>query len=123
MENATKALIIAGSILVAILLIAFGMRVFQSSSGTAKAGQSTMEATAITQFNSQFAGYNGKKLSASKINDLLQKVIASNAANKGKHEVKINGGNASSVTPAEHNVIINASCYDSAGYINNIELN
>ena len=36
MENATKALLIAGSVLIAILLIALGLRIFNSTTDTTK---------------------------------------------------------------------------------------
>jgi len=49
MENATKALLIAAAVLVVILIIAFGMRIFNStkdSSGQAvKAGQEVSNGT------------------------------------------------------------------------------
>ena len=39
MENATKALLIAAAILIVILLIAFGMRIFNSTSDTSEQAQ------------------------------------------------------------------------------------
>lgn len=41
MENATKALLIAAAILIAILLIAFGMQIMSSSSETGKQASDT----------------------------------------------------------------------------------
>mgnify|MGYP000047889785 FL=1 len=41
MENATKALLIAAAVLIVILLIAFGMRIFNSTSGVSKSGTDT----------------------------------------------------------------------------------
>ena len=57
MENATKALLIAAAVLIVILVIALGMRIFNSTSGATKeasnAGQaisnSTTEATNAAQ--------------------------------------------------------------------------
>ena len=62
MENATKALLIAGSVLVAILLIAMGMKIFNSTSETTQQSQATMDATAITTFNTQFTGFLNKEI-------------------------------------------------------------
>lgn len=90
MENATKALLIAGSVLIAILLIAMGIRIFNSTSETTQQSQATMDATAITTFNSQFTGYLNKQLTASQATTLMQKIIASNAVNK-THIVKFQG--------------------------------
>ena len=41
MENATKALLIAAAVLIAILLIAFGMRIFNSTSDVSGQAQDT----------------------------------------------------------------------------------
>lgn len=41
MENATKALLIAAAVLIVILLIAFGMRIFNSTSDVSGQAQST----------------------------------------------------------------------------------
>ena len=55
MENASKALIIAGAILIAILLISLGIIMFNSSSGTTDQAENTsaaMEAGAQAGVNS-----------------------------------------------------------------------
>ena len=41
MENATKALLIAAAVLIVILLIAFGMRIFNSTSDVSGQAQNT----------------------------------------------------------------------------------
>lgn len=41
MENASKALLIAAAVLIVILLIAFGMRIFSSTSGVGKSATNT----------------------------------------------------------------------------------
>lgn len=43
MENATKALLIAAAVLIVILLIAFGMRIFNSTSDVSGQAQGTGE--------------------------------------------------------------------------------
>lgn len=90
MENATKALLIAGSVLIAILLIAFGMRIFTSTGDTTQAVGGTMDATAATTFNAQFASFLNTNLTLPKANTLLQKIIASNAVNPS-HKIKFRG--------------------------------
>ena len=102
MENATKALLIAGSVLVAILLIALGLRIFDSTSGVTQSSQATMDATAITTFNTQFTGYLNKQITAMQANALEQKVIASNAVNKGKHEVTFTNKGAGTYTVTQY---------------------
>lgn len=46
MENATKALLIAAAVLIVILLIAFGMRIFNSTSDVS--GQATSTGTELS---------------------------------------------------------------------------
>ncbi len=46
MENATKALLIAAAVLIVILLIAFGMRIFNSTSDVS--GQATSTGTQLS---------------------------------------------------------------------------
>lgn len=115
MENATKALLIAGSVLIAILLIAMGVRIFSSTSSTVESSEATMQATAITTFNTQFAGYLNKQLTASQASTLVQKIIASNAVNS--HKVKFNG---SENIPTTANAGTYKATVDSTGYIKDI---
>lgn len=99
MENATKALLIAGSVLIAILLIAMGVKIFKSTSGTTEAAQSTMDSTAVTIFNSQFTSYLGKNKSKNDVISLVNKIIASNAnTNNREVIININIGDTSSTT-------------------------
>lgn len=87
MENASKALLIAGSVLVVIVLIAVGMKILNSTAGASESAQKTMDSTAITNFNMQFVNAGARIeseviLSGSKTLALQQKVLASNAVNK-----------------------------------------
>lgn len=81
MENASKALLIAGSVLIVILLIAVGVRIFNSTHGTAESVETTMSATEIATFNNKFIAYAGKKKSAAQAKALANVVIANNATN------------------------------------------
>lgn len=58
MENASKALIIAGAILLSIAIIGIGMAVFQMASGTISSAN--MSAQEIEAYNSEFSKYEGK---------------------------------------------------------------
>lgn len=88
MENATKALLIAGSVLIAILLIAMGVRVFNSTKGTTDQVEGTMNATEIATFNSKFTQYVGSGKSAAQVKSLANIIIANNATNTA-HKVKL----------------------------------
>lgn len=83
MENATKALLIAGSVLIVILLIALGMRIFNSTSGTADQVEGTMQTTEMAMFNNKFLSYSGSQ-SGSNVKALANVVIAHNANSSRK---------------------------------------
>ena len=57
MENASKALIIAGAILLSIAIIGIGMYVFNMASGTIN--QANMSGQEIEAYNSEFTKYEG----------------------------------------------------------------
>ena len=91
MENASKALIIAGAILLAILIISLGILIYNQAAGIANGN--SMSEVEITQFNTQFTQYEGKQ-SGTTVRSLLQKVISNNlnADDESKQvEVYLNG--------------------------------
>lgn len=98
MENASKALLIAGSLLIVILLIAMGVKTFNSTQGTTESVETTMNATEIAIFNSKFTSYLGNNKSKNDVISLVNQIIASNSnTNTNNREViiSINIGNTS----------------------------
>lgn len=75
MENATKALLIAAAILIAIVLIAVGIKVLSSTSGVTDEVGKVTEATGTAVFNSQFTDYEGTQ-TGTQVKALLNKVTA-----------------------------------------------
>ena len=75
MENASKALIIAGAILLAILIISLGIVIYNQASGVVNSN--SMSDVEITQFNSKFTQYQGKQ-SGNNVRTLIQDVISNN---------------------------------------------
>ena len=98
MENASKALIIAGAILISILLISVGIMVMNSTDEVTGGMQQQMDSTAIQTFNSQFSNYIGTQ-SASVARSLCSTVIANNATSS--HQVTVNGKATSAEISAE----------------------
>lgn len=82
MENASKALIIAGAILLSILLISLGIMVYTNARGSI--GNANLDSEEIQAFNTKISQYCGKNKSANEINSLVSAVAASNGAQKGK---------------------------------------
>ena len=85
MENASKALIIAGAILLAILLISLGI-MNQAQDTVNNSGMTQAE---ITTFNNKFLKYEGTQ-KGSVVKSLVNEVIASNA-DSSNPVVKVNG--------------------------------
>ncbi len=111
MENASKALIIAGAILLAILIISLGIMIYtQASNAINNGGMSDAETTA---FNQRFTKYNGRQ-KGSTIRTLVQEVMSNNnndqasnatrisinVANDGAGNTPATGGNAQIVSLA-----------------------
>ena len=81
MENASKALIIAGAILLSILLISLGIMIFSQAQDTVT--NSGMSEAEITTFNNKFVKYEGKR-KGSVVKTLVQEVIAANSNENNK---------------------------------------
>ena len=77
MENASKALIIAGAILLAILLISLGIMIFNQAQDTVD--NSGMSQAEITAFNNKFLKYEGDNKTGSEVKALVNEVRVSNA--------------------------------------------
>ncbi len=76
MENASKALLIAGAILIAIVLITFGVIIL--GQGSEIINNSSMSETEISTFNAKFTSFEGTKVRGSKVNSLLNTVLQNN---------------------------------------------
>ena len=76
MENATKALMIAAAILVAIIIISLGLNVVRQ--GQEAVQSADMSAAEIEAYNAQFTSYEGTNQSTADVNALLGKVLSHN---------------------------------------------
>ena len=77
MENASKALIIAGAILLAIIIISLGIMVVNNA--RSQIGGANLSKQEIEAFNSQWDAYCGEKKSASDVRSLCSAAISNNA--------------------------------------------
>jgi len=86
MENASKALIIAGAILLAILLISLGIMIFnQASSVVSGTGMTDAE---ITTFNAKFQKYEGN-MKGSMVKSLINDIIAVNNDSNDENNITL----------------------------------
>ncbi|MBO5141582.1 MAG: hypothetical protein J6C46_01055 [Clostridia bacterium] len=81
MDNASKALIIAGAILIAVMLVSLGVMLYNTASGVAETTIGSVEALGVSGFNAQFETYLGTGKSKSQAAGLVSKVIANNNNN------------------------------------------
>ncbi len=75
MENASKALIIAGAILLAILIISLGIMILGKAQDTING--SGMTQAEVQAFNEKFTKYEGKQRGSS-VRSLIQEVVSNN---------------------------------------------
>ena len=130
MENATKALIIAGSVLIAIVLIAIGIKILSSTSNVTKQVDDTSKALEISVFNSQFLQYEGEQ-NKSQIRALLNLIRQVNTNKETKNQITIKyskEGEAQDYDAVRSNINMLSNFerrtisfdYDEAGYINTV---
>ena len=125
MENASKALIIAGAILLAILIISLGILIYNQASGVV--GNNTMSEVDIQTFNQKFTQYVGEQR-GSAVRSLIQQVQASNSAEGNEQrQVTINVDLDDIETGQIYDVVIAEDDYaqdgPNQGLITNITVN
>ena len=85
MENASKALIIAGAILLTMLIIALGVAIYNNA--IKNADIHNIDQQEILMFNSTFENYSGNQL-GSQVKSLIGRLI-SNAGINGEDPIKL----------------------------------
>ena len=88
MENASKALIIAGAILLAILIIGLGIFIYRQAANTVS--DTGMDQLAIQQFNAQLTQYDSKTVSGGSARALYDTVVNNNNTDTEKRFVSLN---------------------------------
>lgn len=111
MENASKALIIAGAILLAILIISLGIMIYNQAAGVVN--NNAMSEVEINQFNQKFTQYAGKTVRGATVNALVNSVAANNsAADSEDRQVTISGAvtlSKNQAKPSVNNVVTGAT--------------
>lgn len=79
MENATKALLIAAAVLVAILIISLGLVVYNMAAETVN-NSANLSQQEMQTFNEQFTQYQGDNVRGSNVNALLKTALNNNIA-------------------------------------------
>lgn len=132
MENASKALIIAGAILVSILIIGLGMYLYTTASGVFDSNQ--LKEQQARTYNDQFEKYFGSKVTGSNVRALYDAVRNHNITNQSDTSltITIKHGTSSASTAAQLNTdkaaiqagkvyTVEGTAYDlTSGYITEI---
>jgi len=80
MENASKALIIAGAILLSIAIIGIAMFIYTQAEDTIKSAGTGLSTQQITTFNAEYTAYEGTR-SGTVVRTLLDKIRTFNIEN------------------------------------------
>lgn len=78
MENASKALLMAGGILIALLVIGALVLLFSNLQDYQMKNDASMEQSEIADFNNQFEPYNKKNLTLMELKSVYNKIISNN---------------------------------------------
>lgn len=119
MENATKALLIAGGVLIAIIIISIIVMTFQKTGTISKTYNKSIDQETIAEFNTNFTKYLGQELS------IHQVVTICNYATKNKtHTVQVDktytAGDIKDNLLNKYNLKIDS--YDNDGFISKISI-
>ena len=115
MENASKALIIAGAILLAILLISLGIMIFNQASSTLE-GSGGMDDAQKQTFNAKFQKYESETagIKGSLVKSLINEIIAVN--NDDNDENDISAGTGSLAIDSTTAIKVNTTYLVKLGY-------
>ena len=105
MENASKALLIAGAILISILLISVGIMTIGSTSGLTEQTHAVARTEEIRLSNSQLSKYFGERVTGAQVISFLSYVIIHNSQNE--NPILINFNNKHHSTSNEIQAVIN----------------
>lgn len=79
MENASKALLMAGGVLIAVLIISLFVYMFTSASSMFQTEEDVERIQEIEEYNKQYESYNRNLLRGTDLISLMNKVISNNA--------------------------------------------
>ena len=122
MENASKALIMAGSVLIALIIIGAFMLMLTNLTDYQEKNDTRIEQQQIVEFNNQFSTYDRKGLRGTDMLSLINRIIDYNARKTTedigfqKMKITINGIDknilqALRYDPSGLNLLINKSSY------------
>ena len=125
MENESRALIIAGSVLLAILVIGMLVLMFNTISELKSTEASSEEVEKLAQYNRQIEMFNKDKLYGSEIlslSNLIDDYNKTQADLKGYHAIKLEVHTNNAITDENNRILMQKDYTDYKDIINDFEL-
>lgn len=119
MENASKALLIAGAILICILLIAVAMYIYNSANATIKSAGSKMSQQEKDIYNANIQSYVNNGVKGSEVKSMIDSIVSQNQSNvgeEGKFIGVLTNGNISNYNAAD---TLKTACEQASVYSSN----
>ena len=91
MDNASKALIMAGAILIAVALVSLGVYLYQSAANSMSDSQEWMDAAKVETQNAKFENYAGTRVKGPEVKSLIRAVGAFNARDVWPVDIQFTG--------------------------------
>lgn len=89
MENASRALTMAGGILIALMILGALLLMFNSLSSYQNQNDASTKDSQIAEFNNQFEPYNKNDLTLMELKSIYNKIVSNNAKNDEKIKTNI----------------------------------
>lgn len=134
MENASKALLIAGAVLIVILLISVGIMIFNSSKGLFGSATASMSEQEQKMFNDKFTMYEGNNVSGTQLQELIRAVKTSNmnddnpqitiknAKITANTDATVMPGTSATIIKTTDRYIVKCTVNEKTGLVENIEV-
>lgn len=91
MENASKALLIAGGVLIAMIIASFGVYLYGVYHEHAENVMNRLTESQITEFNAKFTAFEGRKLTTNEVISIMNLVRENNSnTNQDNYKITIN---------------------------------
>lgn len=121
MENASKALIIAGAVLISVLLVSIAVLMLSSASQVVESTESSIATGTVAQFNAQFEKYFGAEKSREQAK-ALARLVQINNANADNPDIVCPESNTFDNARASQTYTISGT-YGAGGYLTSIQIN
>lgn len=89
MDNASKALIMAGAILIAVALVSLGVYLYQSAANSVSDSSAWMDSTKVETQNAKFEKYAGPNVKGPEVKSLIRAVGTFNANDIWPDDIKM----------------------------------